>query len=89
MLLDLVDANREQLSLLDTPEREAQRERDHKLIATLGELNRKMGNGAVRLGVPYTAVDDAVAGATEGSRIRRKGRGHDGIMKIHYPYGHA
>ena len=52
MLLDLVDANREQLSLLDTPEREAQRERDHKLMAALDELNGKMGKGTVRLGVP-------------------------------------
>lgn len=52
MLLDLVDANREQLSLLDTPEREAQRKRDHKLMATMDELNGKMGKGTVRLGVP-------------------------------------
>lgn len=48
MLLDLVDFNREQLSLLDTPERE----RDHKLMAALYELNQKMGRGTVRLGVP-------------------------------------
>ncbi|MGC3875014.1 DUF4113 domain-containing protein [Halomonas sp. GXIMD04776] len=54
MLLDLVDANREQLSLLGTPEREAQRERerDQKLMAALDELNGKMGKGTVRLGVP-------------------------------------
>ncbi|MDI4636721.1 MULTISPECIES: DUF4113 domain-containing protein [Halomonadaceae] len=52
MLLDLVDANREQLSLLDTPEREAQRERDHKLMAALDKVNGKMGKGTVRLGVP-------------------------------------
>lgn len=43
MLLDLVDANHEQLSLLDTSEREAQREHDHKLMATLDALNGKMG----------------------------------------------
>ncbi|WP_419307975.1 DUF4113 domain-containing protein [Chromohalobacter israelensis] len=35
--------NREQLSLLDTSERAAQRERDHKLRAALDELNGKMG----------------------------------------------
>ncbi|MBB3185736.1 DNA polymerase V [Halomonas fontilapidosi] len=52
MLLDLVDANRQQLSLLDTPERAAQRDRDHQLMATLDELNGKMGKGTVRLGVP-------------------------------------
>ncbi|WP_276605692.1 DUF4113 domain-containing protein [Onishia niordana] len=50
MLLDLVEANLEQLSLLDTPEREAQRDRDHQLMAALDELNGKMGK--VRLGVP-------------------------------------
>lgn len=52
MLLDLVDANRQQLSLLDTPERAAQRERDHQLMTTLDELNHKMGRGTVRLGMP-------------------------------------
>ncbi|MBW5798623.1 hypothetical protein [Halomonas elongata] len=48
MLLDLVDANREQLSLLDTPEREAQLERGHQLMVALDELNGKMGKGSVR-----------------------------------------
>lgn len=52
MLIDLVDANRQQLSLLDTPEREAQRERDHRLMATLDQLNQKMGRGTVTLGRP-------------------------------------
>lgn len=80
MLLDLVDANREQLSLLDTPEREAQRERKHKLMTTLDELNGKMGKGTVRLGVPrknaawhlrcahrtpHAAVDNTVERATK------------------------
>ncbi|MBB3189214.1 Y-family DNA polymerase [Halomonas cerina] len=52
MLLDLLDTNRQQLSLLDTPEHAAQRERDHQLMATLDELNHKMGRGTVRLGMP-------------------------------------
>lgn len=76
---DLVDANREQLSLLDTPEREAQRERDHKLMAALDALNEKMGKGTVRLGVPRenaawhlrcAAVDDAVARVEEGESLK-------------------
>ncbi|MBZ5877846.1 DUF4113 domain-containing protein [Chromohalobacter israelensis] len=52
MLLDLVDANPEQLSLLDTPERKAQRERDHKLMAALDALNGQVGKSTVHLGVP-------------------------------------
>ncbi|ATJ83227.1 Y-family DNA polymerase [Halomonas beimenensis] len=52
MLLDLVDANRRQLPLLDTPEGAARRDRDHRLMATLDALNRRMGRGTVRLGVP-------------------------------------
>ncbi|GED23832.1 Y-family DNA polymerase [Halomonas halmophila] len=52
MLLDLVDTNRQQLSLLDSPERAEQRDRDHQLMATLDTLNERMGKGTVRLGVP-------------------------------------
>ncbi|MDN3555216.1 DinB/UmuC family translesion DNA polymerase [Halomonas maura] len=52
MLLDLMDTNRQQLSLLDTPERAAQRDRDHQLMAALDELNQEMGRGTVRLGMP-------------------------------------
>ena len=52
MLLDLVDANREQLSLLDSPDHAADRERSKRLMSTLDELNQKMGRGTVRLGVP-------------------------------------
>ena len=52
MLLDLVDANRQQLSLLDTPQSEVERERSHKLMATLDDLNKKMGRGTVKLGTP-------------------------------------
>ncbi|WP_245888688.1 DUF4113 domain-containing protein [Halomonas denitrificans] len=46
------DANHQQLSLLDTPDRETQREHDHQLMATLDELDEKIGKGTVRLGVP-------------------------------------
>ncbi|MFG6158073.1 DUF4113 domain-containing protein [Halomonas sp. 1390] len=34
------------------PKRVAQRERAHQLMATLDELNEKIGKGTVRLGVP-------------------------------------
>ncbi|MFY0989942.1 Y-family DNA polymerase [Halomonas sp. C05BenzN] len=50
MLIDLVDANRQQLSLLDTPQRRAERERSERLMAALDDLNRKMGRGTVTLG---------------------------------------
>ena len=52
MLFDLVDANREQLSLLDTPQSRADRERDEKLMTALDALNRKMGRGTVTFGRP-------------------------------------
>ncbi|GHE20134.1 Y-family DNA polymerase [Halomonas urumqiensis] len=52
MLLDLVDANRQQLSLLDTPERASQRDKSHQLMAALDEINQKMGRGTVTLGRP-------------------------------------
>lgn len=52
MLLDLVDAERQQLALFDTPQRAAERERSERLMATLDTLNRCMGRGTVRLGMP-------------------------------------
>ncbi|SEL95365.1 Y-family DNA polymerase [Halomonas daqiaonensis] len=52
MLIDLVDANRQQLSLLDTPESRADRERNDRLMATLDNLNRRMGRGTVTFGRP-------------------------------------
>ncbi len=52
MLVDLVDANRKQLSLLDTPQSRADRARDEKLMTTLDDLNRKMGRGTVTFGRP-------------------------------------
>ncbi|WP_136067110.1 Y-family DNA polymerase [Modicisalibacter radicis] len=52
MLIDLVDADRQQLSLLDTPQSDADRQRSAKLMATMDELNKTMGRGTVRLGMP-------------------------------------
>ncbi|WP_346798005.1 Y-family DNA polymerase [Halomonas sp. Bachu 37] len=52
MLLDLIDTDRQQLSLLDKPQNADERARSEKLMATMDELNRKMGRGAVSLGVP-------------------------------------
>lgn len=52
MLVDLADANREQLSLLDTPQSRSKRERDEKLMTTLDDLHRKMGRGMVTFGRP-------------------------------------
>jgi len=52
MLIDLVDANRQQLSLLDTSESRADRERNDRLMAALDNLNRRMGRGTVSFGRP-------------------------------------
>ncbi len=52
MLIDLTDENRQQLSLMDTPQTEEERQRSQKLMATMDALNEKMGKGTVRLGLP-------------------------------------
>ncbi|MEC4767917.1 Y-family DNA polymerase [Halomonas sp. CUBES01] len=52
MMLDLTDTNRQQLSLMDTPQTEEERQRSEKLMATMDALNEKMGKGTVRLGLP-------------------------------------
>ncbi|QEA38678.1 Y-family DNA polymerase [Pistricoccus aurantiacus] len=52
MLLDLIDTDRQQLSLLDTPQHQAERQRSEQLMATLDDLNRKMGRGTVKFGMP-------------------------------------
>ncbi|SFU36295.1 DNA polymerase V [Halomonas korlensis] len=49
MLLDLIDANRQQLSFLDSAQSEAERERSAKLMAAMDELNQKMGRAPSRL----------------------------------------
>lgn len=51
MLIDLTDENRQQLSLMDTPQTEGERQRSQKLMATMDALNEKMGKGTVRLGL--------------------------------------
>ncbi|WP_445005143.1 Y-family DNA polymerase [Halomonas mongoliensis] len=52
MLLDLsADANR-QLSLDETPQSEAERQRTQRLMATVDKLNRELGRDTVRLGLP-------------------------------------
>ncbi|MDT0501126.1 MULTISPECIES: Y-family DNA polymerase [unclassified Halomonas] len=52
MLIDLIDANRQQMSLLESPQSAAERERSEKLMATLDALNQRMGRGTIKLGMP-------------------------------------
>ncbi|WP_179951229.1 Y-family DNA polymerase [Billgrantia lactosivorans] len=52
MLLDLIDASRQQLSLLDTPLSEAERQRSEKLMRVMDALNQRMGRGTLKLGTP-------------------------------------
>ncbi|WP_104202781.1 Y-family DNA polymerase [Billgrantia saliphila] len=53
ILLDLVNAERRQLSLLDDPADEWRRDRSRRLMATLDRLNREMGRDTVRFGLPH------------------------------------
>ncbi|SDL54868.1 DNA polymerase V [Franzmannia pantelleriensis] len=50
MLVDLIDANREQLSLLDTPQSQAESARSEQLMSALDQLNQRMGKGTVTFG---------------------------------------
>ncbi|MCE8015930.1 Y-family DNA polymerase [Halomonas sp. MCCC 1A17488] len=52
MLLDMIDADRQQLSLLDTPQSDAERQRSQKLMNVMDDLNARMGRGTVKLGTP-------------------------------------
>lgn len=52
MLVGLFDANRQQRSLLDTPESRADQARNDRLMATLDRLNDRMGRGTVTFGRP-------------------------------------
>jgi DNA polymerase V len=52
MLLDLVEAERVQPSLLETPADATRRTRSQRLMATLDRLNREMGRDTVRFGLP-------------------------------------
>jgi DNA polymerase V len=71
MLLDLTaDANR-QLSLDDTPQTEAHRQRSQRLMATVDKLNRELGRDTVRLGLPRQG--NAWALHVIGGRLTRRG----------------
>jgi DNA polymerase V len=52
MLLDLTADACRQLSLDDTPQSDAERQRSQRLMATVDRLNRELGRDAVRLGLP-------------------------------------
>ncbi|QJQ93896.1 MULTISPECIES: Y-family DNA polymerase [Halomonadaceae] len=52
MLMDLADKNRQQISLFDTPQSDADRARAERLMQTMDMLNQRMGRGVVRLGMP-------------------------------------
>ncbi|MCC5884338.1 MAG: Y-family DNA polymerase [Halomonas sp.] len=52
MLLDLIDAERQQLSLLDTPQSDAERQRSQRLMNVMDQLNGRMGRGTIKLGTP-------------------------------------
>ncbi|MBS9405658.1 Y-family DNA polymerase [Halomonas sp. TRM85114] len=52
MLLDLTADTHRQLSLDDTLQSEADRQRSQRLMATVDKLNRELGRDAVRLGLP-------------------------------------
>ncbi|WP_424955101.1 DUF4113 domain-containing protein [Halomonas ventosae] len=82
MLLDLVNANPQQRSLLDTPQRQAECERSERLMATLDELKEKMGRGTVKLGYaqqerhlapalgsPHSPLDDELGRVTESCHL--------------------
>ncbi|WP_163650682.1 Y-family DNA polymerase [Modicisalibacter sp. 'Wilcox'] len=52
MLLDLIDADHHQLSLLDAPQGDSERRRSEALMATLDRLNRHLGRDTVAFGMP-------------------------------------
>ncbi|WP_240454233.1 DUF4113 domain-containing protein [Halomonas sp. NO4] len=52
MLLDLTADACRQLSLDETPQTEAERQRSRRLMATVDKLNRELGRDTVRLGLP-------------------------------------
>ncbi|CAO1670437.1 Y-family DNA polymerase [Salinicola sp. NYA28a] len=50
MLLDLIDQERQQISLFDSPQSDADRAKGEKLMAVVDQLNARMGRGTVRFG---------------------------------------
>ena len=73
MLIDLIDENRQQLSLMDTPKTEEERQRSQKLMATMDALNAKMGMGTVRLGLLEKHAPGTFAARTEARAIHELG----------------
>lgn len=53
MLLDLTGQANQQLALDDTPQSDDERQRDARLMATLDNINREMGRGAIQLGTTH------------------------------------
>jgi len=51
MLLDLSTKTNRQLTLVETPQTEADARRSERLMATMDQLNREMGKGTVQLGL--------------------------------------
>jgi hypothetical protein len=52
MLLDLTNDAHRQLSLDETPQSEADRQRSRRLMATVDGLNRELGRDVFSLGLP-------------------------------------
>ncbi|WNL43925.1 DUF4113 domain-containing protein [Halomonas sp. PAMB 3264] len=52
MLLDLTPKASRQLTLEETPQTEAEAKRSERLMATMDQLNRKLGRGTIQLGLP-------------------------------------
>ncbi|WP_053856919.1 Y-family DNA polymerase [Halomonas sp. A3H3] len=52
MLLDLSPKANRQLTLTETPQTEAEAKRSERLMATVDQLNRKLGRGTIQLGLP-------------------------------------
>ncbi|WP_106478094.1 Y-family DNA polymerase [Phytohalomonas tamaricis] len=51
MLLDLIDADQQQLGIFETPITEAKRARSEKLMAVMDQINKLQGRGTVRWGM--------------------------------------
>ncbi|WP_444678405.1 Y-family DNA polymerase [Halomonas sp. E19] len=79
ILLDLVEGERCQGSLLDEPGDEHRRDRSRRLMATLDRLNREMGRDTVRFGLPHK--DNAWALRCQ-HRTQRYTTRWDELMKV-------
>ena len=52
MLFDLIDADRQQFTMFDTPQSETERKRSAKLMGMVDDLNRRIDRGTIKLGTP-------------------------------------